>query len=145
MQSVFHRCALYALAASFALSFPALAQQAYPVKPVRIVVPFAAAGGVDILTRFLARYMGESMRQQVVVDNRPGAGGNLGVEAVAKAAPDGYTLLMATTGTHTINPGLYSKLPFDPVRDFAPITLIASVPNVLVVHPALPAKSVKDL
>ncbi len=119
--------------------------QDYPNKPVRIVVPFAAAGGVDILTRVLAQHLSEALKQQVVVDNRTGAGGNVGVEAVAKSAPDGYTLLMATTGTHTINPGLYTKLPFDAEKDFKAITLVASVPNLLVVHPSVPAKDVKEL
>jgi len=117
----------------------------YPTRPIRIVVPFAAGGGVDILTRILARNMESLLGQPVVVDPKPGAGGNVGVEAVAKSAPDGYTLLMATTGTHTINPGLYKTLPFDPVKDFRPISIIASVPNLLVVNPAVPAKSVAEL
>ena len=121
-----------------ALTFgaPTCAQD-FPNHPIKIVVPFAAGGGVDILTRTLAQHLGERLGQQVLVDDRPGAGGNLGVDAVAKSAPDGYTLVMATTGTHTINPGLYSKLPFDVERDFKPITLIASVPNLLVVNPSL--------
>jgi tripartite-type tricarboxylate transporter receptor subunit TctC len=122
-----------------------LQAQDFPVKSIRIVVPFAAGGGVDILTRVLAQHLGDSLHQQVVVDNRTGAGGNVGVDAVAKAAPDGYILVMATTGTHTINPGLYSKLPFDVEKDFKPITLVASVPNLLVVNPAVPVQSVKDL
>ena len=133
-----------ALALAPLLAAPLWAQD-FPSKPVRIVVPFAAGGGVDILTRVLAQHLGDSLRQQVVVDNRTGAGGNVGVDAVAKAAPDGYTLVMATTGTHTINPGLYAKLPFDAEKDFTPITLVASVPNLLVVNPAVPAQSVKDL
>jgi tripartite-type tricarboxylate transporter receptor subunit TctC len=112
---------------------------------VRIVVPFAAGGGVDILTRTLAQHLGERLGQQVLVEDRPGAGGNLGVDAVAKAPADGYTLLMATTGTHTINPGLYAKLPFDAERDFKPITLIASVPNLLVVNPTLNVGSAAEL
>lgn len=132
------------LAAAGLLAAPAIAQD-FPAKPVRIIVPFAAGGGVDILTRTLAQHMGEVLRQPVLVDNRTGAGGNVGVEAAAKAAPDGYTLVMATTGTHTINPGLYRQLPFDAERDFKPITLIASVPNLLVVNPAVPARTVKEL
>lgn len=132
------------LAAAGLLAAPALGQD-FPAKPVRIVVPFAAGGGVDILTRVLAQHMGEVLRQPVLVDNRTGAGGNVGVEAVAKAPADGYTLVMATTGTHTINPGLYRQLPFDAQRDFKPITLIASVPNLLVVNPAVPARTVKEL
>ena len=135
---------LAALALAFAL--PSLAAaQAYPAKPVKIVVPFAAGGAVDILTRVLADKLSPALGQQVVVEPVVGAGGNIGSAAVAKAAPDGYTLLMATTGTHTINPGLYKNMPFDAVRDFAPITLVASVPNILVVHPDVPVKSVKEL
>jgi tripartite-type tricarboxylate transporter receptor subunit TctC len=122
-----------------------VAAQDFPSRPVRIVVPFAAGGGVDILTRSLAQHLPEGLGQQVLVDDRPGAGGNLGVDAVAKAPADGYTLLMATTGTHTINPGLYSKLPFDAERDFRPITLIASVPNLLVVNPSLNVGSAAEL
>jgi tripartite-type tricarboxylate transporter receptor subunit TctC len=119
--------------------------QDFPNRPVRIVVPFAAGGGVDILTRALAQPLGERLGQQVIVDDKPGAGGNLGVDAVAKAPADGYTLVMATTGTHTINPGLYPKLPFDAERDFKPVTLIASVPNLLVVNPALGVDSAAGL
>ena len=131
-------------AAIFACSTPAF-PQSYPAKPVKIVVPFAAGGAVDILTRVLAEKLSPALGQQIVVEPMVGAGGNIGSAAVAKAPPDGYTLLMATTGTHTINPGLYKNMPFDAVRDFAPITLIASVPNILVVHPDVPAKSVKEL
>jgi len=124
---------------------PSVAQDAFPAKPIRIVVPFAAGGGVDILTRVLAQHLGEALKQQVVVDNRTGAGGNIGVDAVAKAPADGYTLVMATTGTHTINPGLYQSLPFDAEKDFAPITTVASVPNLLVVNPGIAAASVEEL
>jgi tripartite-type tricarboxylate transporter receptor subunit TctC len=119
--------------------------QPYPSKPVKIVVPFAAGGAVDIITRVLADRLQPALGQQIVVEPVVGAGGNIGSAAVAKAAPDGYTLLMATTGTHTINPGLYKSMPFDAVRDFAPITVIASVPNLLVVHPSVPAKDVREL
>ena len=136
-------CAAAALAVA-AVS-PAALAQAYPAKPVKIVVPFAAGGAVDILTRVLADKLSPVLGQQIVVEPVVGAGGNIGSAAVAKAAPDGYTLLMATTGTHTINPGLYKNMPFDAVRDFAPITIIASVPNLLVVHPDVPAKTVKEL
>jgi tripartite-type tricarboxylate transporter receptor subunit TctC len=124
---------------------PSVAQDAFPAKPIRIVVPFAAGGGVDLLTRVLAQHLGEALKQQVVVDNRIGAGGNIGVDAVAKAPADGYTLVMATTGTHTINPGLYQSLPFDAEKDFAPITTVASVPNLLVVNPGIAAASVEEL
>ena len=127
-----------------ALTVPAAAQN-YPARPVKIVVPFAAGGAVDLLTRVLADKLGTQMGTTIVVEPVVGAGGNIGSAAVAKAAPDGYTLLMATTGTHTINPGLYKDMPFDAVKDFAPITIIASVPNLLVVNPAVPAKSVSEL
>ncbi|HVO90653.1 MAG TPA: tripartite tricarboxylate transporter substrate binding protein [Casimicrobiaceae bacterium] len=123
----------------------ALAQTNYPTKPIRLVVPFPAAGTTDILARAAAQRLSEAFGQQVVVDNRPGAGGNIGTELVAKAAPDGYTLLMGTVGTHAINQSLYSKLPFDPVKDFQPVILVAGVPNVLEVNPALPVNSVQDL
>ncbi len=109
---------------------------AWPTKPIRIVVPFAAAGTTDILARAIAPELQRALGQPVLVDNRPGAGGNVGSGEVAKAPPDGHTLLMGTVGTHAINVSLYPKLPFDPVRDFAPITRVAGVPNVLVVNPA---------
>src|SRR5687768_11663491 len=117
--------------------------QSYPAKPIRIVVPFPAGGTSDILARSVGQKLAEEWKQQVVVDNRPGAGANIGAELVAKAAPDGYTLLLAST-IHTINPSLYSKLGYDPVRDFAPITLIAATSQVLAVHNSLPVKSVKE-
>jgi tripartite-type tricarboxylate transporter receptor subunit TctC len=137
--------ALVLATAASAHAAPAAAQKTYPDKPVRIVVPFAAGGGVDILTRIIGQHLTDRLGQQVVVENRAGAGGNLGTDAVAKSPPDGYTLLMGTTGTHTINPGLYAKLPYDAVKDFKPITLTASVPNLLVVNPDLPAKSAREL
>ena len=115
----------------------ALAQAAWPTKPVRIVVPFAPGGTTDLLARAVAPELSKAFGQQFVVDNKAGAGGNLGAEAVAKSAPDGYTLLMGTVGTHGINRALYPKLPYDPIKDFAPITLVASVPNVMVVNAEL--------
>lgn len=117
---------------------------AYPTKPIRLVVPFVAGGTTDILGRAAAAELTKA-GMQTIVENRPGAGGNIGAEMVAKAAPDGYTLLVGTVGTHGINQSLYGKLPYDPIKDFAPITLLATVPNVLVVHPALPANNVKEL
>ncbi len=108
----------------------------YPNKPIRLIVPFAAGGTTDILARAVAAGLSKQAGWNMVVDNRPGAGGNIGADLVAKAAPDGYTLLMGTVGTHGINQSLYGKLPFDPIRDFAPITEVAAVPNVLVVNPA---------
>ena len=110
------------------------AQGSWPTKPVRIVVPFAPGGTTDILARATAAELTKAFGQPFVVDNRAGAGGNIGTEVVAKAAPDGYTLLMGTVGTHGINKALYDKLAFDPVKDFAPITLVAGVPNVMVMN-----------
>src|SRR5438034_5972010 len=123
----------------------ALGQVAYPTKPVRLVVPFPAGGTTDLLARAAAQKLSEAWGQQVIVDNRPGAAGNIGAELVAKAAPDGYTLLMGTVGTHAINASLYAKMPYDHVKDFAPVILVAGVPNVLVVNPSLPVHSVQEL
>ena len=137
--------------ATFTCAFAALlamdagAQATYPNHPIRLVVPFPAAGTTDILARAVAQRLSDAWGQQVVVDNRPGAGGNIGSELVAKAAPDGYTLLMGTVGTHAINPSLYSHMPYDHVKDFAPVILVAGVPNVLVVNPSLPVNSVQEL
>jgi tripartite-type tricarboxylate transporter receptor subunit TctC len=114
----------------------AIAQSAWPNKPVRVVVPFAPGGTTDILARALAPELGKAFVQTFIIDNKPGAGGNLGADIVAKAPPDGYTLLMGTVGTHAINASLYPKMPFDPVKDFVPIVLVAGVPNVLVMNPA---------
>ena len=119
-----------AVTASMAV-LPVAAQNAWPAKPVRIVVPFAPGGTTDILARAVAPELSKAFGQQFVVGNRAGAGGNLGADMVAKAPPDGYTLLMGTVGTHGINKSLYNKLPFDPQKDFAPITLVAGVPNVM--------------
>ena len=119
--------------------------QSYPSKPVRVVLPFPAGGGADIIVRLLARKLGEGMGQTFVVDNRAGAAGIIGCELVAKAPADGYTLLLGTTGTHTTNPAVFAKLPYDPVRDFATVSLAAESPFVLLVHPSLPARSVKEL
>jgi tripartite-type tricarboxylate transporter receptor subunit TctC len=112
------------------------AQSAWPTRPVRVVVPFAPAGTTDILARALAPELGKAFGQTFIIDNRPGAGGNLGADAIAKSPPDGYNLLMGTVGTHAINASLYPKMPFDPVKDFTPIVLVAGVPNVLVMNPA---------
>ncbi|MBK6803801.1 MAG: tripartite tricarboxylate transporter substrate binding protein [Betaproteobacteria bacterium] len=141
------RTLLAALAASLAAAVPtaALAQTAFPTRPIRIVVPFPPGGTTDILARAAAQKMAEAWKEQAVVDNRPGAGGNIGAELVAKAPPDGYTMLMGTVGTHSINASLYAKMPYDHVRDFAPVILVAAVPNVLVVHPSVPVNSVAEL
>ena len=124
------------LVAAAVLPLAARAQSTWPTKPVRIVVPFAAGGTTDILARALAPELQRAFGQPFVVDNKPGAGGNSGAAEVAKSAPDGHTLLMGTVGTHAINVALYPKLPYDPARDFVPITLVAGVPNVLVMNPA---------
>lgn len=139
---------IVALALALALASvtrPAFAQQTYPDRPIRLVVPFAAGGSTDIVARIIAAKMSEILKQQVVVENRAGAGGNAGAAAVARAAPDGYTVLMGTVATHAINPALYTKMPYDPVKDFAPVSLLVNVPNVVVVHPSLNVKSVKEL
>jgi len=137
------RMAAGALLAAFALL--SHAQAPFPSKPIRIVVPFPAGGTTDILARAVAQKLTETLGQSVVVDNRPGAGGNIGAELVAKSPPDGYTLLMGTVGTHAINPSLYAKMPYDHVKDFTPVILVAGVPNVLVVNPSVPANSVQEL
>ncbi|HSV16835.1 MAG TPA: tripartite tricarboxylate transporter substrate binding protein [Casimicrobiaceae bacterium] len=124
---------------------PLAGAQTYPTRPVRLVVPFPAGGTTDILARAAAQKLSEAWGQQVIVDNRPGAGGNIGTELVARSAPDGYTLEMGTVGTHAINASLYSKLPYDHVKDFAPVILVAGVPNVLVIGPGLPVNSVQEL
>ena len=135
--------ALFAYTAIFAGS--SLAQTAYPAKAIRYVVPFPAGGPLDIVARAIGQELNKSWGQAVVIDNRPGAGGNIGADLVAKAPADGYTILMGAVSTHAINVTLYNKLPYDPIRDFAPVTLITSVPNVLVVHPSVPANNVKEL
>ena len=119
--------------------------QNYPSKPVRFVSPYAPGGGTDIMARTLAQKLTESMGQQFVVENRAGGGGIVGIESVAKAAPDGYTILLGSKGPLTMNPALHSKLPYDTLRDLAPISLVGRVPAVLVVHPSLPVKTVKEL
>jgi tripartite-type tricarboxylate transporter receptor subunit TctC len=120
-------------------------QGTYPAKPVRIVVPYSAGGNVDIVARSFAQRLGDAFGQQVLVDNRAGAGGLIGSELVARAAPDGHTLLIAAAGNHTINPSLYRKLPYDTVKDFAPVSMLAVLPLVLVVHPSVPVKTVKEV
>ena len=133
------------LVAAVALATPALAQTDYPTRPVRIIVPFGAGGAADSLPRLLAQHLGPMWGQPVVVENRTGAAGNIGMELGAKAAADGYTLTSAPVGNLAINPHLYSHLSFDVLQDFTPITLVASVQNVLVVNPAVPAKDLKEL
>lgn len=121
------------------------AAQDYPSKNISIVVPFAVGGGTDVVARLIAERLRQDLNQTVIVDNRPGVGGTLGSQNVTRAASDGYTLLVGTVATHAIAPGLYRRLAYDAVKDFAPIALLANAPNILVVHPSLPAGSVKEL
>ncbi len=123
----------------------ALAQQKFPVKPVRLVLPFAAGSAVDLLARLYAQRMTEGWGQQIVVDNRTGANGIIGMEFIARAAPDGYTIGMANIATLAVNPALYPKISYDSLRDFMPVSLTATIGNCLVVHPSLPVKSVQEL
>ena len=123
---------------------PVWAQQ-YPTKPIRMVVPSAPGSGPDLIARVVAQKLTEALGRSVVTDPRPGAGGSLGAEIVAKAPPDGYTLIMGSAGSHSVNTALYPKLPYDAVKDFAPISLVSTAPNILIVHPSLPVRTVKDL
>ena len=136
-----------ALIVGFALAtIAALANaQAWPAKPIKWIVPFAPGGTTDILARTVGEKLALALGQPVVIENKPGAGGGVGAEFTAKAAPDGYTIMGGTISTHAINASLYNKLPYDPVKDFVAITLIARVPNMLVVTPAIPAANVKEL
>ena len=132
------------LAALASLTAPASAQD-FPNRPITLVIPFPAGGSTDLVGRLVAQKMSEGLGQQVIVDNRGGAGGNLGSAAVAKAAPDGYTLLMGTVATHALNPAVYTKISYDAAKDFAPISLLVTVPNVLAVNPSVPANTVQEL
>jgi tripartite-type tricarboxylate transporter receptor subunit TctC len=127
------------------LSAPAFAEEAYPSRPVRMIVSFAAGGPTDIVGRVISAKISEILGQQFVVENRAGAGGNLGADVVAKSPPDGYTLLVATVSTHAINPGLYKKIPYDPIKDFTPISQVGVTPTLLGVNPAIPATDAKSL
>ncbi|MGZ5232059.1 MAG: tripartite tricarboxylate transporter substrate binding protein [Burkholderiales bacterium] len=138
-----HRCGMLSV---LVLALFAAAQTCaqYPGKPLRLIVPFPPGGGTDTLARVYGQKLGDALGQQVIIDNRPGGGTNIGAEIAAKALPDGYTALMGNIA-HAINVTLYSKLAYDLVRDFAPVSLLASTPNILVVHPSIPAKTVKEL
>ena len=142
------RRGLFALALSLAAglaSSAALAQASYPSRPVKIIVPFAAGGSTDIFARLIGERLSQQLGQQFVIENRGGAGGNPGTDAVAKAEPDGYTLVMGTVGTHAINASLYAKMPYDPLTDFAPVAYAAGVPNLMVVNPkTVKATTVQD-
>jgi tripartite-type tricarboxylate transporter receptor subunit TctC len=143
-------CASLAVAALFAAMFAALfaapgrAADNYPDHKVRVIVPFAAGGPTDVIGRMVAERLSDAWGQQLYVENMPGAGGNIGVEAAGRAAPDGYTILVVSTG-FIINPSMYSKIGYDPVKDFTPISLVAASPNVVTVHPSVPAKDLKEL
>ena len=144
----FTRAEMSAAAAIAGLALPVLwndaMSQDYPTRPIRLIVPQSAGGSTDLIARLLAQKMGDALGQSIVVDNRPGAGSVNGTETVAQAAPDGYTLL-TVAASFTITPALQKKLPFDSVRDFAPISQVATLPHILIVHPSVPVKSVKDL
>jgi tripartite-type tricarboxylate transporter receptor subunit TctC len=132
-----------ALVCLHALS-PAVKAQAFPQKPIKLIVPFAPGGSTDMVARLLAERMSPILGQSVVVENRAGVGGVLGADAVAKASPDGYTLLMGTVSTHGASPAVYKKIPYDAAKDFEPITNVMSVPSVLTVHPKLPVKNLQE-
>jgi tripartite-type tricarboxylate transporter receptor subunit TctC len=136
---------MIAIAAVLALQAGSLQAQTYPAKPVRVMVPFPPGGSTDIVARIVAQKLSTQLGQPMVIENRGGAGGTLGTAVVAKAPADGYTLVIGTTSTHVVAPSVYTKLEYDPVRDFAPISLIAVTPYLLVVNPALPAKSLGEL
>ena len=124
---------------------PAIAQAGYPNKPIKLVVPFPPGGPLDVAGRSIGQKLSEAMGQPVVVENRPGAGGNIGADQVAKSPADGYTLVMGALSTHAVNPHLYAKMPYDALKDFAPVALVAVTPNVLVINPSVPAGSVREL
>ena len=135
----------YLLGALLLGAFAAVHAQPYPSKPIRIVVPFPVGGIADLYSRIIGARLTEAWGQPVLVENRAGAGGNIGADLVAKSTPDGYTLVTGTVGTHAVNVSLFAKLPYDPVADFAPISLIAEADGLLVVHPSIPARSVAEL
>jgi tripartite-type tricarboxylate transporter receptor subunit TctC len=136
---------LIAITSAILLAATLAHAQSYPSKPIRFIVPFPPGGGNDTIARLIGQKLTAATGQQVIVDNRPGAGGTIGAEAAARAAPDGYTMFLAGVATHGINPNLRKKLSYDPVKDFDAVSLIASAPLLVVVHPSLPAKSVKEL
>ncbi len=137
---VFLGCAAVAGGAGMSVGFA----QNYPSRTIRVIVPVSAGGATDVFARLLAQGYADAWGQQVIIDNRPGAGGMIGSEIVARASPDGYTLLMAYTA-HVTNPSLWARLPYDTLHDFAPVSMVATVPNVLIVHPSLPVRSVREL
>jgi tripartite-type tricarboxylate transporter receptor subunit TctC len=145
MRPVLNKSLAVCLGAVLMILTLSAAAQRYPTKPIRLIVPFAAGGSTDALARTIGQKLGDSFGQQVLVDNRAGATGNIGTDLVAKANPDGYTLVMAFDATMVINPSVYAKLPFDPIKDFAPITKVAALPLILVAHPSFAPSSTKEL
>ena len=137
-------CGLAATDVMAAQASKAGAVESYPTRPVRIIVPFPPGGGVDIVNRILTSRLHEALGQQVIVENRPGAGGNVGADIAARATPDGYTMFACGVASHGVSPAIYKKLPYDAIRDFAPVTMIGTTPNVLVVNPNVPAKTLGD-
>ncbi len=145
-RSLLHVSACVTAAAMLSLAAPTSAlAQSYPSKPIRLICPFPPGGAVDIASRAIANELSKTIGQQVVVENKPGAGGNIGGAEAARAAPDGYTIFMTTSGINAINPALYSKMPFDPNKDLAPVSALVSLNNVLVLHPSVTAKSVTEI
>jgi tripartite-type tricarboxylate transporter receptor subunit TctC len=142
MKKLLQRCAVAALV--LAAPAPAIAQGAYPTKPVRLIVAFPPGGSTDIIARLVGHKLSERLGQQVIIDNRGGAGGMIGTDLAAKSPADGYTLTMGTTSTHVIAPAAYPSVKYDPVKDFVPLTLVASTPYLLVLNPSVPAKTLKD-
>ena len=143
--SQYHRLAAIAVAATTLAATAVQAADNFPSRPMQMIIPFAAGGPTDIVGRIMGAKMGEILGQQIVVEDKSGAGGNIGAEAVAKATPDGYTMLMATVSTNAINPGLYKHMPYDAVKDFAPLGRVGVTPTLLLAHPSLPVTDVKSL
>ncbi len=144
MRSIIHALLCCAATTLTALGVAPASAAGYPDKPVKIIVPFAPAGPTDVMARLIAQKLSDNLKQQFFVENHPGAGGNIGMMAVARSAPDGYTILVASS-SYTVNPSLYAKNPYDAFKDFAPVTLAAASPNILAVNPDIPAKTVKEL
>jgi tripartite-type tricarboxylate transporter receptor subunit TctC len=140
-----HGLKLLAAAATLLATGATLAQDNYPSKAITMVVPFSAGGTTDILARIVGQALGQELGETIIIENKPGAGGNIGAQQAARSKADGYTLFMGTVGTHAINQALYKKLPYDPVKDFAPLSRVASVPNLLVAHPSRPYKTVQEM
>ena len=144
MKTFLHSILVILLVAAGAAAWQPAHAQSYPIKPVRLVIPYPPGGGTDTIMRSFVQYFSVRLGQQVIIDNRGGAGGSIGMEATARAKPDGYTIVAGLTAQLAVNPALYKKLPYDPIKDFAPITLFADGPYLLVVHPSLPVKSVQE-